>query len=541
MYRPSKEKQIDMFEGLENNLSKRKSKILDDPSGWSNVFYRELYCRIDEDRFSVLYKSGGRPNASIKTLVSMLILKESNGWSDEQLFDNCRFNIRCMQALGQVSIKEDIPTEATYYNFRQKLDAHFDRTAQDLLMMSFADVTKQQIDAYNVKGHKIRLDSKLLHSNIRQSTRLELLLECIKKELTQENIPHLIMHLKKLDKAFIQTLYETKPYKITFPLSKTQAKQMLHRVGVILKRMLPQLPPTSILHELYKQQFEEFDDDPDNDQIAPRPREPKDISSDGIQSAHDLEATFRVKGHGTSKQYVRGYHSNITETCDKEGLNLIVDVDVVTANVSENEFLLETIDNSQKLLGAITQVSCDGGYDSIQNREAMQKLSAIDWNISNHKGSKHRYQMSYKDNKLQVYCLKTNTYCQIVRAKNGKFRIIHQDHTSRYFTQEQILQYLDVQKMNLESKSRSKQDKNLRANVESTIHHVFHTLNGNKTKYRGLYSHKMLVVCRCFWVNCKRIQAKMLKKAKNHLEKTIYEYFFASEHMRSYVLNTANG
>jgi len=48
--------------------------------------------RIDESIFSVLFNdTTGAPNAPARTLVGMMILKESFGWSDSQLFEHCHF------------------------------------------------------------------------------------------------------------------------------------------------------------------------------------------------------------------------------------------------------------------------------------------------------------------------------------------------------------------------------------------------------------------------------------------------------------------
>ena len=89
-------------------------------------------------------------------------------------------------------------------------------------------------------------------------------------------------------------------------------------------------------------QTEENSNDQSSAGEAPRiePKPPEDISSSSVQSIHDPEAAYRKKGKGTSTQTVNGYHANITETCDEDDpLNMITSVEVVPANVCENEFL----------------------------------------------------------------------------------------------------------------------------------------------------------------------------------------------------------
>ena len=52
---------------------------------WSGVFYQELFCRIDETPFEVLYADcPSRPNIPVNVLVGLEILKAGNGWTDEE-------------------------------------------------------------------------------------------------------------------------------------------------------------------------------------------------------------------------------------------------------------------------------------------------------------------------------------------------------------------------------------------------------------------------------------------------------------------------
>ncbi len=62
-----------------------------------------------------------------------------------------------------------------------------------------------------------------------------------------------------------------------------------------------------------------------------------------MQSVHDPKATYRTKGQGENKQNVSGYHANITESCTPDDpVNLIIDVNVETANAGEDTFLIGT-------------------------------------------------------------------------------------------------------------------------------------------------------------------------------------------------------
>ena len=86
--------QIDLLSNIEQFLRQRDQEKLNDPNAWHNVFLDQVTKRIPEERFSVLFdEDNGRPNAPIRVLVAMLIIKEGFGWSDEQLFEAIHFNL----------------------------------------------------------------------------------------------------------------------------------------------------------------------------------------------------------------------------------------------------------------------------------------------------------------------------------------------------------------------------------------------------------------------------------------------------------------
>ena len=65
---------------------------------------RPLFAEDRED------KKDGRPNAPIRILIAMSILKEGSGCSDDSLFENCCINMLYRRALGMVTLKEQCPS-----------------------------------------------------------------------------------------------------------------------------------------------------------------------------------------------------------------------------------------------------------------------------------------------------------------------------------------------------------------------------------------------------------------------------------------------
>nr|WP_245232303.1 transposase [Thiorhodococcus minor] len=121
----------------------------------------------------------GRPNAPIRVLVAMLILKEGFGWSDEALFEAAHFNLLVRRALGLVNLTDAVTVESTYYLFKQRLYSHQLETGSNLLEELFQALTGDQAKRLGVMGDRLRMDSTLLGSNLAACTHLQLIIGCL--------------------------------------------------------------------------------------------------------------------------------------------------------------------------------------------------------------------------------------------------------------------------------------------------------------------------------------------------------------------------
>ena len=63
----------------------------------------------------------GAPNASVRILVAMSILKEGFGCSDEDLFEKCEFDLLARKALGLEPLDDKLPSLDIYYLFGRRL------------------------------------------------------------------------------------------------------------------------------------------------------------------------------------------------------------------------------------------------------------------------------------------------------------------------------------------------------------------------------------------------------------------------------------
>jgi len=113
---------LNLFANSFSLLNASALKVYQDENHWHNQFRVQVVERIDEELFRPLFcQDNGAPNASIRVLVGMMILKETCNWSDAQLFENCRFNSLVRAALGIFNIDDPIPSPSTYYLLRSKM------------------------------------------------------------------------------------------------------------------------------------------------------------------------------------------------------------------------------------------------------------------------------------------------------------------------------------------------------------------------------------------------------------------------------------
>jgi Transposase domain (DUF772). len=186
-------KQLDLFDSPSDMMCGRDSRYYDNQSSWHNKFFLEVTSNIDEEIFRPLFseredKKDGRPNAPIRILVAMSVLKESCGCSDEALFENCCFNMLYRRALGMVTLREQCPSIDSYYMLRRRIVAYKEVKDIDLLDQCFKGVTRKQALKYRISGKSVRMDSKLICSNIAWYTRYEIIHETFCKQVEKAEL-----------------------------------------------------------------------------------------------------------------------------------------------------------------------------------------------------------------------------------------------------------------------------------------------------------------------------------------------------------------
>ncbi len=149
-----------------NDLPEKLRERLE--NSWAGAFYREFFCRLNEDQFAVLYdKCPSRPNIPVNVMVGLEFLKAGHGWTDEEMYDHFCYDIQVRYALGYRQLGDGHFELRTQYYFRERLSQHMQDTGEKLLDKAFEQVTDEQLAACRLKTDKQRMDSFQIGSNIR--------------------------------------------------------------------------------------------------------------------------------------------------------------------------------------------------------------------------------------------------------------------------------------------------------------------------------------------------------------------------------------
>lgn len=493
--------QHDLFTSRTNMFTGKTLTIYNNSTAWHNLFLKQITMSIDEAIFKPLFSDKqGRPSSSIRVLVAMMILKESEGMSDQKLFENCRFNSLYSSALGLLNADDVLPTESTYYLFRKNIVAYEKEKGVDLFSEVFSRITKKQCLEFDVSGKSVRMDSKLLGSNIAWMSRYELILKTLQlyyKDIAEDS--RLDLNIKNK----LKELFNEEGSKVVYRHTSLEIKAFIVELGTLINSVLNLNLETTT--ESYKTLQRVFEEQYKLVEQIVLPKEKEEISATSVQSPFDTDCTYRNKGgNGQKQQQIKGYAINITETCDDESLNLITKVNTQVATTSDVDFLENDLEESQEIVhDKITNVHADGAYNSTDNQYYCKEK---EMNLYLHaiQGSKGKYAYEYIDEKLKIVNTQTNEtieYTEIVTKKGEIKWRIKENEKYRYITKKEIDTYFIRQ----EIEKTSPEILQKRNNVEATIFQLGYHYPNAKSRYRGLMKHKMWANLRSLWINFVRI------------------------------------
>jgi predicted translin family RNA/ssDNA-binding protein len=297
---------------------------------WCFTFRERVLPLIDEEKFRHLYcESDGRPNASIRTMVSLLIFMglEQYSWrgTEFQFARRLDWLIATNTPFGQAQIDH-----TTLFKFYQRLEA--DDTAREL----FVELTDAFIKACGTSVKKQRTDSFYIHGWLKILSRYGLFKETIRKFLQalRKQQPDVYINIKQ---QMSQDYLEQE-----FDLTEKD-KDLAHRKISLMAQDLYQLKTAfehhnqvkhyetfKILVKIFEQQCE-IKETKDKDPEIIIKEKP---DGDTICTPHNIKARYVRKG----KQRVTGDKGFVTETCDPDNkTQFITDIEATESTEPDSK------------------------------------------------------------------------------------------------------------------------------------------------------------------------------------------------------------
>jgi hypothetical protein len=505
---------------------------------WAGVFYKDVYIKIDEAPFAVLYADcGSRPNVPVNMFVALEFLKAGNGWTDEELYDNISYNIQVRYALGYRQLGEGDFDIRTLYYFRERLSHYMQEKGVNLLDQAFEKVTDAQLNAFQVKTGKQRMDSVQVASNIRQMGRVQLLVEMLQRV---ERI------LNELDKAHYSEAFA--PYlkghsgHYVYRMKGEEVSPHLECIGEFMQQLLVELKPAYGSEAVYQVLERVFSEHFNIEQTKVSAKPNTELTSSCMQSPDDLEATYREK-RGVGYQ---GYVANLTETCDPENkLQLITKVQLAPNNTDDDQMLAEALPNLKERT-EVGEMNTDGGYGGSKSDPVLAKLnveliqSAIrgrnpdpekphlaDFDIQLGESSKPRQvtcpggqKVSVRPSSQQksyVACFELSSCQECPLFKDGKCLAQPGKQSDRRLRLRFTLADAQASQRRRRSKESKRKSGNLRAAVEATVRSVKLPFPDAQLPVRGQFRVTCMLIGSAAIANVRRIQRYLQAKLQEEM------------------------
>jgi len=506
---------------------------------WAGVFYKDVYNKIDETPFAVLYADcGSRPNVPVNIFVALEFLKAGNGWTDEELYDNFSYDIQVRYALGyrQLGVG-DFDLRSLYY-FRERLSHYMQEKGVNLLDQAFEKVTDAQLKAFQVKTGKQRMDSVQVASNIRQMGRVQLLVEVLQRV---ERI------LSELDKAHYSDAFA--PYlkghsgHYVYRMKGEEVSPHLERIGEFMQQLLVELKPVYGNEAVYQVLERVFSEHFNIEQTKVSAKPNTELTSSCMQSPDDLEATYREK-RGVGYQ---GYVANLTETCDPENkLQLITKVQLAPNNTDDDQMLAEALPNLKERTD-VDEMNTDGGFGGNKSDALLAALnveliqSAIrgrnpdpekphlaDFDIQLGEGSKPRQvtcpggqKVTVRPSSQQksyVACFELPPCQECPLFKEGKCLAQPGKQSDKRLRLRFTLADAQASQRRRRSKESKRQSGNLRAAVEATVRSVKLPFPEAQLPVRGQFRVTCMLIGSAAIANVRRIQRYLQARLQEEMK-----------------------
>lgn len=526
MFRKNKRSQQPLLISHINELPARSLKFL--KGSWAQAFREEVFLRIQEERFAVLFADcPSRPNVPVNVLMGLEILKAGRGWSDEELYEHFLFDLQVRYALGCDNFGEDDFDLRTLYYFRHALSRYALEKGSNLVQQTFTDITDQQLKQLAVKTGMQRMDSTDIASNMADLSRLELLITLLQR---------MYRMLSKADQDHCQAAFA--PYiresagQYTYRI-KGRAAVWVHiqQVGQVLHELLQALKADYEGQALYAVAQRFFEENFKIVEAQVRAKLNTEIGGGCLQSLDDLEASFRRKGNHAAK----GYVANLSETCDPTNpVQLVTQARVAPNITSDQELIRQDVPAIQERMD-LRQIITDGQYvgpsvdGMLRDHQVEQITSALTGTLPDRSGGKKvmadfAMHLEQSGNVTAATCPAGQSASITASTKGKSFRLGFESATclacSFYqagqcpiqLAKDQPQGVLRVPKDRAASSQRRRRFEQtktearvLRPGVEATMFQLTHKLRNGKVLVRGLLRVTTMVLCSALALNLRRI------------------------------------
>lgn len=375
MYR-KRDPQNNLFQSS-SLIPRAKAKRLE--KSWAESFRLQALPLIDEDLFAPMYcGDNGRPNTPVQVVFGTLLLKEMFDMTDADALEQLEFNLQWQHAL-RLTPEEAHLCQKTLHNFRARMMEH------DLARLAFQTTTDRIIEALGVKVGRQRLDSTHIVSNVAKLTRLGLFCETLRVFMMKlkkdhprffKRVPIRLYH-RYLKEDGSSTSYGDVPSDRVRRRLSVCARDLYRLISLFRKTSMENLEEYALLKRLFEEQCERVtekdrpseDDDDFGEGGAPiRLKEPKEVTSESLQTPHDPDVTY--SGHKG-----KGYEVQVCETCDEENeVQLITDVEVTDSCYGDSCATIPMIEGLKERDIQPEELVADTAYGSGSNAVEAKKM-----------------------------------------------------------------------------------------------------------------------------------------------------------------------
>lgn len=337
MFRLNKQEQINLFD-KSLQFSSYEQKLLDE--GWPGYFKKNVFPKINEEHFSVLYSDkASRPNNPVNVTVGLLILKELNGMIDAELMQSLIFDIRYQYALCTTGYEKQPVSKNAFTNFRNSLIAYELSTGIDLFKEEMLSLSKEINDCCETETTFKRMDSMMISSSCKSLSRIDLAYKVNVNLIEKVNELDGLL-LNEREKEYLEKDFKKSAvYETTKENQEEKLKQLLEDTKMLYnkykeEKKINELEEFKLLERLYHDQI---------DSETGTPKASKDIKPDSLQNPSDPDATYRFK-YGNNV----GYVGNVVEEIHENGEIYITDYQVEQNTYSDKKFMEDYIEKKEE-------------------------------------------------------------------------------------------------------------------------------------------------------------------------------------------------